>query len=97
MKAGWIGQMVGVAWTAPTEFKFNDIIIPINEKTGLPELMQPLTENTVNQSFGQDDLYVEMIFMESLEKYGLGVSHRQAGIDFANSKQNLFCCQRPWP
>ena len=23
MAAGWIGQMVGVGWGAPTEFKFN--------------------------------------------------------------------------
>jgi hypothetical protein len=91
MMAGWIGQMVGVAWTAPTEFKFKDRIIPIDEKTGLPELMKPLTPNTVNQSFSQDDLYVEMIFLRSLEKYGLGVSRRQAGIDFANSKPRVFC------
>src|SRR6056297_252840 len=91
MKAGWIGQMVGVAWPAPTEFKFCGRIIPVDEKTGLPERMKPLTKNTVNNSFWQDDLYVEMIFMESLEKHGLGVSHRQAGIDFANSKPRIYC------
>jgi len=91
MKAGWIGQMVGVAWPAPTEFKFCGRIIPIDEMTGLPERMKPLTQNTVNNSFWQDDLYVEMIFLESLEKYGLGVSRRQAGIDFANSKPRVFC------
>ena len=28
MKAGWIGQIAGVAWGAPTEFKWNDRIIP---------------------------------------------------------------------
>ena len=28
MKAGWLGQMAGVGWGAPTEFKFNGIIIP---------------------------------------------------------------------
>jgi len=43
MKAGWIGQMVGVAWPAPTEFKFCGRIIPIDEMTGLPERMKPLT------------------------------------------------------
>jgi hypothetical protein len=91
MRAGWIGQMVGVAWSAPTEFKFCGRIISIDEKTGLPERMEPLTQNTVNQSFSQDDLYVEMIFLESLEKYGLGVSRRQAGIDFANAKPRLYC------
>jgi sialate O-acetylesterase len=91
MKAGWIGQMVGVAWPAPTEFKFRGSIIPINEKTALPDLIEPLAENTVNKSFWQDDLYAETIFLETLEKYGLGISHRQAGIDFANSKQSVYC------
>ncbi len=91
MKAGWIGQMAGVSWGAPTEFKFKSKIIPIDEKTGLPELMKPLTHNTVNQSFSQDDLYVEMIFLGTLEKYGLEASRRQAGIDFANSKPRLYC------
>ena len=28
MKAGWLGQMAGVGWGAPTEFKFNAMIIP---------------------------------------------------------------------
>ena len=28
MAAGWIGQMVGVGWGAPTEFKFKGEIIP---------------------------------------------------------------------
>ncbi len=28
MKAAWVGQMVGVAWATPTEFKFVDVIIP---------------------------------------------------------------------
>jgi hypothetical protein len=40
--------------------------------------------------WGQDDLYVEMTFLRSLEMYGLDVSIRQAGIDFANSKYELW-------
>jgi len=28
MKAGWIGQMAGVGWGGPTEFKWNGKIIP---------------------------------------------------------------------
>ena len=38
----------------------------------------------VNQH-GNDDIYVEMTFLASMDKYGLDVSIRQAGIDFANS------------
>ena len=79
MKAGWVGQIVGVALGAPTEFKFRDKIMPADEMpTWRPEL--------INNAFTQDDLYVEMTFLRSLEQYGLDVSIRQAGLDFANSE-----------
>lgn len=83
MKAGWVGQMVGVGWGGPTEFKYASAIIPA---TAVPQWEPGL----INQ-FGQDDLYVEMTFLRTLEQYGLGVSGRQAGIDFANSAYPLWC------
>ena len=30
-KAGWIGQIVGVSWGGPTEFKWQDKIIPADK------------------------------------------------------------------
>lgn len=81
MKAGWIGQMVGVGWGGPTEFDYRGTVMPEEEvPMWKPEL--------VNQ-FWQDDLYVEMTFLRTLELYGLDVSIRQAGIDFANSGYGL--------
>ncbi len=86
MKAGWIGQMVGVGWGAPTEFRYTGAIIPEAEVPAWrPEM--------VNQ-FWQDDLYVEMTFLRTLEQYGLGVNIRQAGIDFANSRYPLWHANR---
>ncbi|MEK7707208.1 MAG: ADP-ribosylglycohydrolase family protein [Verrucomicrobiota bacterium] len=87
MKAGWLGQMAGVTWGAPTEFKFQDRIIPAEK---VPE-WKPAT---INDCFQQDDLYVEMTFLRTLEQYGLDVSIRQAGIDFANSRYPLWCANR---
>ena len=84
MKAGWIGQIAGVCWGAPTEFRWRDKIIP---EADMP-LWKP---ELINQAFNQDDLYVEMTFLRSLEEYGIDVSIRQAGIDFANSEYPLFC------
>lgn len=84
MKAGWVGQMVGVAWGAPTEFRFRDRIAP-------PEAVPKWRPQMINDAFGQDDLYVEMTFLRTLEQYGLDVSIRQAGIDFANTKYPLWC------
>ena len=54
MKAAWIGQMIGVGWSAPTEFRFIGEIIPDKE---IPEF----DGNDVN-AFDQDDIYVEMSF-----------------------------------
>ncbi|MBI9060230.1 MAG: ADP-ribosylglycohydrolase family protein [Labilibaculum sp.] len=82
MKAGWIGQMVGVGWGAPTEFKYSQQTIP-NED--VPEY----TPEFVNQ-FNQDDIYVEMTFIQTLEKYGVDCTYEQAGIDFANSEYMLW-------
>lgn len=83
MKGGWIGQIAGVCWGAPTEFRWCNRMIPENE---LPEW----TPEMINNAFGQDDLYVEMTFLRSMEEHGLDVSIRQAGIDFANSEYALW-------
>jgi hypothetical protein len=82
MKAGWLGQMAGVGWGAPTEFKFNAMIIPEDH---VPD-WEP---DMINQQY-QDDIYVEMTFLKTLEDYGFDVSIRQAGIDFANSQYMLW-------
>ena len=84
MFGGWIGQIAGVCWAAPTEFRWNDVIIPMKD-------MPKWKPEKINEAFGQDDLYVEMTFLRSLEEYGLDVSIRQAGIDFANSEYPLWC------
>ncbi len=82
MKAGWLGQMAGVGWGAPTEFDFKAAIIPKDEVPSWEPQM-------LNQQY-QDDIYVEMTFLKTLEDYGFDVSIRQAGIDFANSQYRLW-------
>jgi hypothetical protein len=44
----------------------------------------------VNQAFNQDDLYVEMTFLRTLEQFGFDAPIRRAGIDFANSEYRLW-------
>ena len=84
MAGAWIGQSVGVAYGWPTEFKksgelFDWDVLPVWK----PEL--------VNETFNQDDLYVEMTFINTLDKRGIDVDVREAGIDFANSRYRLWC------
>ena len=86
MKAGWIGQMAGVGWGGPTEFKWQGEIIP---EESMPEWSPEL----INQ-YEQDDIYVEMTFLRTLDLYGLDVGIRQAGIDFANSRYRLWHANR---
>ncbi|MDP2059092.1 MAG: ADP-ribosylglycohydrolase family protein [Flavobacteriaceae bacterium] len=59
---GWAGKMIGVTYGAPTEFKaqgkiFEDSIhwIPAD----------------VKGSIWQDDIYVQLTFMETMDKYGV--------------------------
>ena len=82
MKAGWVGQCVGVGWGGPTEFKWKGVIMPA-------EKMPKWKPEMVNV-WRQDDLYVEMTFLRSLEEHGMDVSMRQAGIDWANSGYKLW-------
>ena len=83
MKAGWIGQMAAVGLGGPTEFRYPGRIIPENE--------MPVWRPAMINQFNQDDIYVEMTFLRTLEVYGLDVSVRQAGIDFARSRYGLAC------
>ena len=85
MAGAWMGQSVGVAYGAPTEFRkngeayFTDAEIP------------KWTPERVNNTFQQDDLYVEMTFLATLDARGIDVGTRAAGIDFANSTYRLWC------
>ena len=85
MKAAWVGQMVGVAWGQPTEWRWKDSIMPEDKvpawKSDFP----------VRMAYNNDDLYVEMTFLKTLDDYGIDAPMRQAGIDFANSEYRLWC------
>jgi hypothetical protein len=75
-----------VGWGGPTEFKYKGQIIPEDK-------MPPWKPELINQ-FRQDDIYVEMTFLRTLELYGFDCAIRQAGIDFANSGYRLWHANR---
>lgn len=84
MEGAWLGQSIGVAYGWPTEFKWCGSIVP-------DEKMPKWKPGLINETFAQDDLYVEMTFVDVLDRRGVGVSSRMAGIDFANSRYRLWC------
>jgi PKD repeat protein len=60
---GWIGQMVGVTWSASTEFRWCGKIIP----EGGMDVWKPAM---INNGFGQDDIYVEIPFLDAMKENG---------------------------
>ena len=81
IRGGWVGQMVGVAYGAPTEFRSNRRIIT-----------HPLewTPDRVSNALQQDDLYVEMTFAQVLDTTGLDATTEQFGEMFKDSQYSLW-------
>jgi hypothetical protein len=83
IQGGWAGQMIGVSYGAPTEFRFREQIIPEDK---LPEW----TPDKVSNSLGQDDLYVDMTFTRVLEQKGLDATTEDFGAMFRDAKYSLW-------
>src|SRR6267142_4795296 len=85
IRGGWAGQMIGVSYGAPTEFRSNGKIIEGNLNK-YQDWSPARLENAINQ----DDLYVEMTFAEVMDKVGLEATTRQYGEMFKDSKYELW-------
>jgi hypothetical protein len=81
IRCGWAGQMIGVSFGAPTEFKSNG---KINEG------QIAWTPDMVSNSIVQDDLYVEMTFTEVMDRIGLNATPEQYGDAFKASRYQLW-------
>lgn len=81
IRGGWAGQMIGVSYGAPTEFRSN---AKINEAE--LKWSPGMIENTIHQ----DDLYVEMTFSKVMDTVGLDATTEQYGEMFKDSKYNLW-------
>lgn len=78
---GWAGKMIGVTYGAPTEFRaqgktFEDSI--------------RWTPADVKGSVWQDDIYVQLTFMEAMDKYGIDAPAKKFQELFAKSGYMLW-------
>jgi hypothetical protein len=78
---GWAGKMIGVAYGAPTEFRaqgrtYDDPIAWQSEQ--------------VKGSLWQDDLYVQMSFMMTMDKYGIDAPAEKFAESFAKAGYRLW-------
>ncbi len=83
IEGGWAGQMVGVAYGYPTEFVFNEQIIPEDK-------MPQWTPDMVAGALDQDDLYVEMTFAAVLDDKGLDATTEDFGEMFKDAQYRLW-------
>ena len=79
---GWAGQMIGVSFGAPTEFRSRQKII----EGDLPKW----TPDMVKEALDQDDLYVDMTFAQVLDDKGLKATTADFGDMFRNAKYRLW-------
>ncbi|HOA75635.1 MAG TPA: ADP-ribosylglycohydrolase family protein [Phycisphaerae bacterium] len=71
LRGGWVGQMVGVSYGAPYEFRSPGKIDEGEIREWKPEY--------ISNAIGQDDLYVEICWLSCLEDHGLDITFEQAG------------------
>ena len=80
-KGAWAGQMIGVCYGAPYEFKYM--------ARTMEDPIEPWRPERIEGAIGQDDCYVEMTWLAALEKHGLDITFEQAGRAFADTKYGL--------
>ncbi|MDX2154171.1 MAG: ADP-ribosylglycohydrolase family protein [Bryobacteraceae bacterium] len=83
IEGGWAGQMIGVSYGAPTEFRYRERIIPEKE---LPDW----TPDKISNALVQDDLYVDMTFAKVLDDKGVNATTEDFGAMFREAKYHLW-------
>lgn len=81
IRGGWAGQMIGVSYGAPTEFRAQGKML---------EGELRWTPDRVENAIHQDDLYVEMTFARVMDEQGLAATSEQYGEAFKNSRYGLW-------
>jgi len=81
-RGAWAGQMIGVCYGEPYQFQSNGRPITGQMRPWKPELVAGATR--------QDDVYVELTFLEALEEHGLEITPVQAGQAFAETPYPLW-------
>jgi hypothetical protein len=85
IRGGWAGQIIGVSYGAPTEFRSRGKIID-----GSLNHYQDWGPDRLKNAIDQDDLYVEMTFAQVMDRYGLDATTEQYGDMFKDSLYELW-------
>ncbi len=85
-RGAWAGQMIGVSYGSVYEFKYLGRIMEDDIREWQPEF--------IHNAIYQDDVYVEMTFLQALEDHGIDITNEQAGKAFADSEYPLWHANR---
>jgi inosine-uridine nucleoside N-ribohydrolase len=88
IKGGWAGQTIGVTFGGPTEFRYRGTFIP--DYTPIA-WYDGLLAQTYERSMGlYDDLYVDLTFVDVIEKQGLDATADLFADAFARAGYQLW-------
>ncbi len=87
LEGGLVGQMAGVAWGRTTEAQWQDSRIP---DASVPTW----SPGWINSAFSQDDLYVEIPFIDAMADVGANASWTTFGEYFADTTFNLWVANK---
>ncbi len=88
IKGGWAGQVIGVTYGGPTEFRFNGTMV--NQYVPIP-WYDGYIKKTMTENAGlYDDLYMDLTFVEVFEKHGLDAPIEKHAQAYANAGYMLW-------
>ena len=88
IKGGWAGQAIGCTYGGPTEFRFQSTFIP--DYQPIPWRRDSLRWFFENAPGLYDDIYMDLTFVEVLEKQGLDAPAGTFAEKFANAGYMLW-------
>jgi len=78
IRGGWAGQVIGVCYGLPTEFKYRKKMIP-------ESVQMTLTGKELKNRFNNDDIYMDAKFIEVIGRLGFDAPADSFAIAFANA------------
>lgn len=88
IKGGWAGQTIGCTYGGPTEFKYRGAMI--HDRTPIIWYDDYAKETFEIDPGLYDDVYMDMTFVEVIEKYGLDAHVDSFARAFANASYKLW-------
>jgi hypothetical protein len=88
IRGGWAGQVIGCTFGGPTEFRFNSTFIPVYQPISWSK--DSVKWYFENQPGLYDDIYMDLTFVEALERHGLDAPAGLFAEKFAHAEYPLW-------